>query len=253
MKDGSMSLFFICTMCIFAYEDGLSINQEWKHLNGLFSGGGGFCIWCLPITSLHPDQEHDVTTILGINQCHKHRGKMEHGLSLSTLCPGRHGQSITELLPTESVQGLSTLRTQPLSYNHSQASVWTISSVHFSHSVMSDSLWLPWAAAHQASLSFTNSWSLLKLMSIESVMPSNHLILCRPLLLQPSTFPSIRVFSNESVLCIRWPKNWGFSFSISPSNEYSGLISFRMDWLDLLAVQGTLKIFSNTTVQKTKV
>ena len=92
-------------------------------MNGLFSGGGGFCIWCLPITSLHPDQEHDVTTILGINQCHKHRGKMEHGLSLSTLCPGRHGQSITELLPTESVQGLSTLRTQPLSYNHSQASV----------------------------------------------------------------------------------------------------------------------------------
>ena len=98
-----------------------------------------------------------------------------------------------------------------------------------------------WTAAHQASLSITNSWSLLKLMSIESVMPSNHLILCHPLFLQPSIFPSIRVFSSESVLCIRWPKDWSFSFSISPSNEYSGLISFRMDWLDLLAVQGALK------------
>ena len=99
----------------------------------------------------------------------------------------------------------------------------------------------PWAAACQASLSITNSRSLLKLMSIESVMPSNHFTLCRPLLLLPSIFPSIRVFSNESFLHIRWPKYWSFSFSISPSNEYSGLISFRMDWLDLLAVQGTLK------------
>ena len=99
----------------------------------------------------------------------------------------------------------------------------------------------PWTAAHQASLSITNSRSLLKLMSIELVMPSNHLTLCRPLLLLPSIFPSIRVFSNESVLCIRWPEYWCFSFSISPSNEHSGLISFRMDWLDLLAVQGTLK------------
>ena len=98
----------------------------------------------------------------------------------------------------------------------------------------------PWTAARQASLSISNSRSLLKLMSIELVMPSNHLILCRPLLL-PSVFPSIRVFSNESVLCIRWPKYWSFSFRISPSNKYSGLISFRMDWLDLLAVQGTLK------------
>ena len=100
---------------------------------------------------------------------------------------------------------------------------------------------LPWTAAHQASLSITNSRSLLRLMSIESVMPSNHLILCHPIFLPPSIFPSIRVFSNESVLCIRWPKYWSFSFSISPSSEYSGLISFRMDWLDLLAVQGTLK------------
>ena len=99
----------------------------------------------------------------------------------------------------------------------------------------------PWNAVHQASRSITDSWSLLKLMSIESVMPSDHLILCHPLLLQPSIFSSIRVFSNESVLRIRWPKYWSFSFSISPFNEYSGLISFRMDWLDLLAVQGTLK------------
>ena len=98
-----------------------------------------------------------------------------------------------------------------------------------------------WTAAHQASLSFTISWSLLKLISIESVVPSNHLILCRPLLLLPSIFPSIRVFSSELALCIWWPKYWSFSFSISPSNECSGLISFRIDWFDLLAVQGTLK------------
>ena len=99
----------------------------------------------------------------------------------------------------------------------------------------------PWTAACQASLSITNSQSLLKLMSIELVMPSNRLILCRPLLLLPSISPTIRVFSTKSVLRIRWPKYWSFSFNISPSNEYSGLISFRMDWLDLLAVQGTLK------------
>ena len=99
----------------------------------------------------------------------------------------------------------------------------------------------PWAAARQVSLPFTIFWSLLKSMSIESVMPSNHLILCRPLLLLPPIFPSIRVFSNESALCIRWTKYWRFRFSISPSNEYSGLISFRMDWVDILFVQGTLK------------
>ena len=105
-------------------------------------------------------------------------------------------------------------------------------------------VWLfvtPWTAARQASLSITNSRSLLKLMSIELVMPSNHLILCHPFLLLPSIFPSIRVFSNESALLIRWPKYWTYSFNISPSNEHSGLISFRMDWLHLLAVQGTLK------------
>ena len=105
-------------------------------------------------------------------------------------------------------------------------------------------VWLfttPWTAAHQASLSIINSWSLLKLMSTESVMPSNHLILCHPLLLLPLIFPSIRVFSNESVLHIRWPQCWSFSFNISPSNEHPGLISFRMDWLNLLAVQGIRK------------
>ena len=112
--------------------------------------------------------------------------------------------------------------------------VWPYSSVQFSRSVVSDSV-TSGTAACQASLSITNSWSLLKLMSIELVMPSSHLILC-PSLLLPSIFPSIRVFSNESVLCIRWPKFWSFSFSISPSNEQSRLISFRMDGLDLLAV-----------------
>ena len=114
-------------------------------------------------------------------------------------------------------------------------------------------VWLsvtPWTTARQAFLSITNSQSSPKPMSIESVMPSNHLILCRPLLLLPSNFPSIRVFSNESALLIRWPKYWSFSFNISPSNEDPGLISFRMDWLDLLAVHGLSRVFSNTTVQK---
>ena len=111
----------------------------------------------------------------------------------------------------------------------------------------------PWIAAPQASLSITDSQSSLKLMSIELVMPSNHLIQCRPFLLLPSIYPSISVFSNESVLCIRWPKYWSFSFSISPSNEYSGLISFRIDWLDLLAVQGTLKSLLQQHTSKTSV
>ena len=106
---------------------------------------------------------------------------------------------------------------------------------------MSDLFGTPWTPAHQASLSITSSQSLLRLMSIESVMPSNHLILYRPLLLWPSIFPNIRVFSSESVLQIRWPKYLSFSFSINPSNEYTGLISFMIDWLDLLAIQGTLK------------
>ena len=118
-----------------------------------------------------------------------------------------------------------------------------MSSVHsLSH------VWLSatqWTAAHQAYLSITNSQSLLKLLSIESVMPSNHLILCLPLLFLPSIFPNIRVFSSKSALWVRWPKYWNFSFSISPSSEYSGLISFRMDWLDLLAVQGTVSILQH--------
>ena len=121
-----------------------------------------------------------------------------------------------------------------------------INSVQFSSVQSLSRVWLfviPWTAAHQASLSITNSRNLFKLMVIESVMSSNHLILCCPLLLPPSIFPSIRVFSSESVLHIRWPKYWSFSFSVSHSNEYSGLISFRIDWFDLLAVQGTLKSF----------
>ena len=114
------------------------------------------------------------------------------------------------------------------------------SSVQFSRSVVSNPV-IPWTAAHQASLSITNSQSLPKPISIESVMPSNHIILCCPLLLLPSIFPSIRAFSNESALRITWSKYWSFSFNINPSNDHPGLISFRMDWLDLLAVQGTLK------------
>ena len=125
--------------------------------------------------------------------------------------------------------------------------------LHFSSVQSLSRVWLfatPWIAAPQASLSIINSQSLLKLMSIESVVPSSHLILCRPLLLLTPIPPSIRVFSNESTLCMRWPKYWSFSFSINPSSEHSGLISFRMDWLDLLAVQGTARVFSKTTVQK---
>ena len=111
----------------------------------------------------------------------------------------------------------------------------------------------PWTAAHQSSLSLTNFQSLLKVISIESVMPFSHLILCSPLLLPPSVFPSIRVLSNESVFCTRWPKYWSFSFSINPSSEYSGLISFRIDWLDLLAVQGTLKSLLQHHSSKTSI
>ena len=128
-------------------------------------------------------------------------------------------------------------------------------SVQFSHSVMSMNPHVtPWTAAHQAFLSITDSYGLSKLMSTELVMPSNHLILCSPLLLLPSIVPSIRVFSNERALHIRWLKYWSFSFNISPSNEHSGLISFRLDWLDLLAVQGTLKsVFSNNHSSKASI
>ena len=139
------------------------------------------------------------------------------------------------------MKGLEDLKSKRCFSRWSQKENWqdSVSSVQLISRV-----WLfstPQTAACQASLSITNSWSLLKLMSIESVRPSNHLSLCHPLLLQTSIFPRIRVFSKESALRIRWPKYWSFSFCISSSNEYSGLISFRMDWLDILAVQGTLK------------
>ena len=129
-----------------------------------------------------------------------------------------------------------------------EAKTETRQTFNFSHSVVSDSLWPPWTAASQESLSFTVSQSLLKLMPIESMMPSNHLILCHPLFLLPSIFPSIRVFSSESALRIACPKYWSFRFSISPLNEYSWLISFRMDWFDL-AVQGSLKIDAKTMLR----
>ena len=128
--------------------------------------------------------------------------------------------------------------------------------IQFSSVQLLSCVWLfvtPWNAACQGSLSITNFLNLLKLMSIESVMPSNHIILCHPLLLLPSVYPSIRVFSNESVLRIRWPKYWSFTFSIGPSNEYSGLIPFRMDWLDLLAVRGTTKSLLQYHSSKTSV
>ena len=154
--------------------------------------------------------------------------------------------------PSSSIRGILQERilewvAMPSSRGSSWPRDWTASlkSLHWFSSVqLLSQFWLfatPWTAAHQASLSITKSRSPPKLMSIESVMPSNHLILCHPLLFLPSIFPSIRVFSNESALHIKWPKYWSFSFSISPSNEHRGLISFRMGWLDLLAVQGTLK------------
>ena len=147
----------------------------------------------------------------------------------------------TESIAVNSILPFFLTTTKPCTHKEINQSLYhQVAPVQFSRSVASDSV-TPWTVACQASLSITNSQTLLKLMSMESVMPSNHLILCHPLLLLPSIFPSIRVFSDESVLHIRWPKYWSFSFSISPSNEYSGLISFMIDWLDLLAVQGTLK------------
>ena len=143
--------------------------------------------------------------------------------------PGRVLASLDALFPPVRQAKQALLRREGVS----RLSVQLLSHVRLSAT--------PWTAACQASLSITNSWNSPKPMSIESVMPSNRLILCRPLLLLPSIFPSLRVFSDESVLCIRWPKYWSFSFSISPSSEHPGLISFRMDWLDLFAVQGTLK------------
>ena len=163
----------------------------------------------------------------------------------ATLSMGTLQARILEWVVMPSSRGSSQPRDQT-QVSHIAGGFFTIwppgepKSMHQSSSVQS-LFATPWTAAHQASLSITNSQSLPKLMSIESVMPSKHLILCCPLLLLPSIYPNIRVFSNESVLCIRWPKYWSFGFNISPSNEHSGLISFRMDWLDLPAVQGTLK------------
>ena len=176
-----------------------------------------------------------------------------------------HVQSHTHVLTPFLCHILESLSPLPVLTHQWQFTIWTRPKHHlppshtfslcvfFLSSVQSLSrVWLfatPWTAVRQASLSITNSRTLLKLMTIESVMPSNHLILCR-LLLPPSIFPSIRVFFSKSVLLIRWPKYWSFSFSISPCNEYLGLISFRIHWFDLLAVQGTLRVFSNTAVQK---
>ena len=158
-------------------------------------------------------------------------------------------------------QGFGGVFLEGVSYN-TEEGMWRCGALDLVKSMQFSSVYLlshvrlsvtPWIAAHQASLSIINSPSLLKLMSIESVMSSNCLILCHPLLLLPSIFPSIRVFCNESALCIRWLEYWSFSFSISPSNEYSGLISFRIDWLDLLAVQGTLKSLLQHHSSKTSI
>ena len=156
------------------------------------------------------------------------RQEYQSGLSFPSRCSGR-----TRISCVFSILAGEFFTTEPPGKPSCSCSVQLLSPVRLFAT--------PWTVACQGSLSITNSQSLHKLMSIESVMPSNHLIFCRPLLLPPSVFPSISVFSKELILCIRWPKYWSFSFSISPSNEYSGLISFRSDWLDLLAVQGTLK------------
>ena len=179
--------------------------------------------------------------MLQVTSCCSHRqtGAVHPG-SLSCLphAPGlpSQGCDATKCTLLECKQRCEHPEYQGVSGVHNVSSVQSLSCVRL--------VATPRPAAHQASLSITNSQSLLKLMSIKSVMPSNHLILCHPLLLPPSFFSSIRVFSKESALHIRWPKYWSFSFSISPSNEYSGLISFRINWFDLLAVHGTLKIFS---------
>ena len=159
------------------------------------------------------------------NEISSHTSQNDHHQSLQTI---KAGESVEERGPSY------TTGSDVNWYSHYEE-------YQFSSVAQSCLFVTPWTAARQASMPITNSQSLHKLMSIESVMPSNHLILCHPLLLPPSIFPSIRVFSNESALRIRWPKYWSFSFNISPSSEYSGLISSRMDWVDLLAVQGTLK------------
>ena len=169
---------------------------------------------------------------------------LEHRLSTVIV----HGLSCSEVCGIFSDQGLNLCllywQVDSLPLSHQGSTSCTFFHEVFSSVQSLSCVWLfatPWITARQTSLSITNSWSSLKLMSIESVMPSSHLILCRPLLLLPPIPPSIRIFSNESIRCMRWPKYWSFSFSISPSNEHPGVISFRMDWMDLLAVQGTLK------------
>ena len=180
-------------------------------------------------------------------------GTWHSGLLLSCQCrghgliPGLGGFHMPGGNQAHVPQLLKPACLEPVLYKREVTAVRNLSAIaksQFSSVQSLSGVWLfatPWITARQASLSITNSWSLLKLMPIESVMPSSHLILCHPLLLLPPIPPSIRVFSNESTLHMRWPKDWSFSFSISPSNEHPGLISFRMDWLDLLAVQGTLK------------
>ena len=184
------------------------------------------------LISLSPNPFHLYVSFLVKDFCNLNEAilifKVEMAVTWVVCQSGQHSVSFTE--------NFFSLSHIPLFYYQNPIQ---FSSVQFSHSV-----WFfvtPWTAAHKASLSITNSQSLPKLMSIELVMPSNHLILCHPLLLLPSIFPNIRVFSSESALLLRWPKYWSFSFSISPSNEHPGLIYFKMDWLDILAVQGTLK------------
>ena len=222
-----------------------------------------FECWYLPSTvlgALHAVSHLILTTVLrGRHSDYYPVIEMKPRQRREIICPGSPdeegflGDSVVKNLPaTAGLARETQVRSlgweDPLEEHmatHSSILSWRIprteepfGSVQFSHSVVSAA---PWTAACQASLSITNSQSLLKLMSTEWVTPSNHLILCHSLLILPSIFLSIRVFPNESVLCMRWPKYWSFSFSISPSNEHPGLISFRMDWLDLLAVQGTLK------------
>ena len=205
------------------------ISFFFKRLNNILLCIHQQTLWSFPFLAV----ETNATINIGVQTSCQYTDFISFGFIPRNEIAGSHGSSNFNFFEETSI--LFSIRV---------ASIYiptnTVQSVQFSCSVVSDSA-TPWTAACQASLSITNFWSLLKLISIESLMLSNHLILCCPLLLLPSIFPSIRVFSNESALHIRWPKYWSFSFNISPSNEYSGLISFRMDWLYLLAVQGTLK------------
>ena len=184
-----------------------------------------------PLSQVQPDQPLDASYTQFLLSSSSRKSSAFCRVQITSRRPSLESQ------PKSSCFAISTERSVPRHPKHVSHLVLFLL---FSCLVMSDSV-TPWTAARQASLSFTGSRSLLKLMSIESVMPSNHLVPCCPFLLLPSILPSIRVFSSESILCIKWPKYWSFGFSISPSNKWSGLISFRIDWLDLPAVQGTLK------------